>query len=287
MWKVGSRPSASRCARTAASCRWRSLAGAGPAWGGQEGSQVRIAEAARLAGGAGRAGALPASRGAARRAPAPPSRPAGRGTRGPCRLRRAGPPPSRPPAAPPTPPQSRSARGMDRLWRSPSQTGCSAVGYGGRASSSDWSPLSSGLLEGAPDGHRLAHRFHLRAEGGVHAGELFKGPARQFGYHVVDARLEGGAGAGDVVFQLVQGVAHRQQGRHLGDGEAGGLGGERGGAGNARVHLDDDHPPRGGVHRKLHVGAAGLHADDGHHAGAPDRAAAGTRGRSASWRARR
>ena len=84
------------------------------------------------------------------------------------------------------------------------------------------------LLEGAADRHRLAHRLHLRAEHAIHAGELLEGPARELDHHVVDRRLEGGHGAlRDVVAQFVQRVAHGHLGGQLGDGEAGGLGGQR------------------------------------------------------------
>ncbi len=50
------------------------------------------------------------------------------------------------------------------------------------------------LFEGAPDGHGLAHRLHLRAEHAVDAGELLEGPARELDDHVVDGRFKGGHG---------------------------------------------------------------------------------------------
>src|SRR5207249_11382721 len=48
------------------------------------------------------------------------------------------------------------------------------------------------LLEGPPDGHHLAHRLHLRAEGVARLRELLEGEARDLGHHVVDRRLEAG-----------------------------------------------------------------------------------------------
>jgi hypothetical protein len=72
---------------------------------------------------------------------------------------------------------------------------------------------------------------------------------------------EAGVLLGDVVVDLVEGVADRELGGDLGDGEAGGLGRERRGAGDARVHLDDDEAPVLGVDGELHVRAAGLDPD--------------------------
>ena len=65
----------------------------------------------------------------------------------------------------------------------------------------------------------------------------------------------------DVVADLVQPVADGELGGDLGDGEAGGLGGQRRTARDARVHLDDHHAPVGRVDGELHVAAAGIDAD--------------------------
>ena len=118
------------------------------------------------------------------------------------------------------------------------------------------------LAEGAADGHHLAHRLHPRAQPALGAGQLLEGPARHLGHHVVDGGLEGrGRRLGDVVGDLVEEVADGEAGRDLGDGEAGRLGGQCGRARHPGVHLDDDPPTRGRVHRELHVGAARLHPD--------------------------
>ena len=71
--------------------------------------------------------------------------------------------------------------------------------------------------------------------------------------------------ARDVVGNLVERVAHGQLGGDLGDGKAGGLGGQRRGARDARVHLDHRHAAVDGIDGKLHIGAAGLDADLAHH----------------------
>jgi hypothetical protein len=91
--------------------------------------------------------------------------------------------------------------------------------------------LLEGLLEGPADGHGFAHRLHRRGQDVVGLGEFLEGPAGDLDHAVVDGGLEGGVGlAGDVVFDLVEGVADGQLGGDLGDGEAGGLGGQGRGA---------------------------------------------------------
>ena len=118
------------------------------------------------------------------------------------------------------------------------------------------------LFERAADGHHFAHRFHLGAQRGIDARELLERPLGDLDHHVIDGRLETGRGlARDVVGDLVEPVAHGQLGGDLGDGEPGGLGGQRGAARDARVHLDDDHAPGARVDGELHVGAAGIDAD--------------------------
>ena len=118
------------------------------------------------------------------------------------------------------------------------------------------------LLEGAPDGHSLPHALHLRRQDGVRLGKLLEGETRHFDHAVVDGRLETGRRfAGDVVAQLVERVADRQFGGDLGDGKSRGLRGERGRAGDARVHLDDHHPAGLRADGKLDIRPSCLHAD--------------------------
>ena len=116
------------------------------------------------------------------------------------------------------------------------------------------------LGERPPDGHRLADRLHLGAEHRGLAGELLERPARHLGDHVVDGRFEAGRGlAGDVVGDLVEGVAHRQTGRDLGDREPGGLGGQGAGPADPGIHLDDDHVAVERIEGELDIGPARLH----------------------------
>ena len=115
--------------------------------------------------------------------------------------------------------------------------------------------------EGALDGHDLAGGLHLRAQGAVGGGELVEGEARQLDHHVVEGRLEGGhGGAGDGVGDLVEPSPDRDLRGHAGDGIAGGLGGQRRRAADARVDLDDRVLARIGRERELDVAAA-LHAE--------------------------
>ena len=122
--------------------------------------------------------------------------------------------------------------------------------------------LPQRFFEGAADGHHFAHRFHLRAQRGVGAGEFFERPLGNLGHHVIDGRLEAGRRlARDVVADFVEPVAHGELGGDLGDGESGGLRRQRRAARDARVHLDDHHAPVGRVDGELHVRAAGIDAD--------------------------
>ena len=122
--------------------------------------------------------------------------------------------------------------------------------------------LAKGFLKGAADRHDLAHGLHARGERGVGALELLEGKARHLDHTVVDRGLKaGGRGLGDVVDDLVERIAHGQASGGLGDGEARGLGGQRGRTAHARVHLDDNQAAGLGVHGKLHVRATGLDAD--------------------------
>ncbi len=119
----------------------------------------------------------------------------------------------------------------------------------------------------AAHGHGFADRLHGGGQRGFRAGIFLKREARDLGDHIINGRLKArrGRAAGDVVVDLIQRVADRQLGGDLGDGEARGLGRQRGRARHARVHLDDHHAAILGVHGELHVRAAGLHPDLAQH----------------------
>ncbi len=129
------------------------------------------------------------------------------------------------------------------------------------------------FLEGAANRHHLAHRFHLRGQAVVNLGKFFKGKARHFGDHIINGRLERRRrrAAGNLVFQFIKGIAHRELRRHFGDGKAGGFRCQGGRARHPRVHFDNQHAPVLRVDGELHVGAAGIHPDFAQH---PDRGVA-------------
>ena len=114
--------------------------------------------------------------------------------------------------------------------------------------------LLHGFVEGAADGHSLAHGFHRRCEVNLGTCEFLEGKAWDFGDDIVDCGLERcRCDACDVVVQFVEGVADCELGRDFRNRETCGLGGERGGAGHAGVHFDDDHAAVRGVYRPLYV----------------------------------
>ena len=123
-------------------------------------------------------------------------------------------------------------------------------------------PLHQRLLEGGAHGHHLAHGLHGGAERRGRVRELLEGPAGNLHHRVVEGGLEGGEGlARDVVGDLVERVADGEEGRDLGDGEAGGLGGQGGAPGDPGVHLDHHPLARLRRHGELDVRAAGGDAD--------------------------
>ena len=81
-----------------------------------------------------------------------------------------------------------------------------------------------GFLEGAANSHRFTHAFHLRGQSRIGLREFFEGETWDFDDAIIDCRLETGRRfAGNVVFDLVEGVTDRQFGRDLGNRESGRL----------------------------------------------------------------
>ena len=123
------------------------------------------------------------------------------------------------------------------------------------------------LLEGPPDRHDFADRLHLRGQARIGGRELLEGETRDLGHDIVDGRLERcrRQATGDLVAQLVEGVADRELGRHLGDRETGRLGGQCRRARHARIHLDDDDAAIVGIDAELDIGTTGIDADLAQH----------------------
>ena len=122
-------------------------------------------------------------------------------------------------------------------------------------------PFLDGLLEGAADGHHLAHGLHRRTQLAVHAAELAQVPARNLAHHIVKRGFEEGRSSlGHGVLQFEQAVAQSQLGRHECQRIARGLGSQRGGTAQPGVHLDDAVILGIGVEGVLHVALA----DDAH-----------------------
>ena len=127
--------------------------------------------------------------------------------------------------------------------------------------------LAERLLERAADRHDLAHGLHRRAEHRRGLRELLEREPRDLHDHVVERRLErGGRLAGDVVRDLVEPVADREQRRDLRDREAGGLRGQRRAPRDTRgfISIRTWRPVRG-VDGELDVGPARLDADHAEH----------------------
>ncbi len=153
---------------------------------------------------------------------------AGRGTTGRSPSPRAAARCSRPRGRPAAPGAGarRSAGGPPRASASTSAGGRRrAVPVEGRAALLQ---RAQGLLERfgevAADGHRLADALHRGRERGVGRGELLEGEPRHLDDDVVEGRLEARRGLpGDVVGDLVEGVADGEPGGDLRDREPGRL----------------------------------------------------------------
>ena len=131
------------------------------------------------------------------------------------------------------------------------------VGQGVHAQLNGGNSLHHGGFEAVADAHHLTGSHHLGTQRLVGIDELIKRPLRVLDHDVVQCRLEAGAGlAGNVVGDLVQRVADGDLGSHLGNGVAGSLGSQCGGAGHTGVDLDDRVVEAVRLQGKLAVAAA-------------------------------
>ena len=90
--------------------------------------------------------------------------------------------------------------------------------------------LEEGLLVGLADAHDLSDGAHLGSEDVLDALEFLEGPAGEFDDDVVAGGCVAVEGAVAPVGEFAEGDAGGEECGDVGDGEAGGLGGERGGA---------------------------------------------------------
>ena len=130
-------------------------------------------------------------------------------------------------------------------------------------SEADAQSFLEAFFESTANGHHFAHRLHLGGEMAVGGWEFLKGEPGHLGHDIVDGWLEGGrrGPTGDLILEFIEGVAHGQLRRHLRNGKARGLGGQRRRPRHPGVHLNDDHPAVGRIDRELDIRPPGVHTD--------------------------
>ena len=117
--------------------------------------------------------------------------------------------------------------------------------------------LHERFLKVRTDGHDLPRRLHLRPEETGSVEEFIKGPFGELHHHVVERGLETGVGLfGNRVFDFVERVADGNLGRNLCNRVTRRLRGERGGARNTGIDLDDRILEGIGIERELTVAPA-------------------------------
>ena len=114
--------------------------------------------------------------------------------------------------------------------------------------------LQQSLFQIGADAHDLAGGLHLGAQLIGGRSELVEGEPGQLGNHIVQLRLKGGVGVGNL--NILQRHAHGNFRGDPGDGVAGGLGSQSGTAGHPGVDLDEVVFRGIGVQGKLDVAAA-------------------------------
>ena len=113
------------------------------------------------------------------------------------------------------------------------------------------------LLEGATDGHDLAHGLHRRPQLLVNTTELGEVPSGNLADYIVEGWLEEGAGGlGHGVLQLKEAIPHAQLGSDECQGIARGLAGKCRRARKSGVNFDDSVVFRLWVEGILHVAFA-------------------------------
>ena len=114
--------------------------------------------------------------------------------------------------------------------------------------------LEQALLQGAAQAHGLAGGLHLGTQGVAGVGKLIEREPGHLGDDIIDGRLVAGRGGGQQ--DLIQIQAHADLGGDPGNGIAGGLGGQGGGAGHPGIDLDEVIFRRDRIQGKLDIAAA-------------------------------
>ena len=114
--------------------------------------------------------------------------------------------------------------------------------------------LQQTLLQIGADAHDLSRGLHLGAQRVGGGGELVEGESRELGNAIIQPRLEGGVGVGDL--NVLKKHTNGNFCRHTGNGIARRLGRQCRGAGHSGVDLNQIIFTAVGVERELYVTAA-------------------------------
>ena len=117
-------------------------------------------------------------------------------------------------------------------------------------------------MDVATNRHHFAHRLHCRGQKRFGTLKFFKGKARDFCDDIINRWFKRcGCCAGDVVCNLVEGIANRQFRRDLSNRETRRLRRKRRRTRHTRVHFDDDQAAICGIYCELYVGTTCFYAD--------------------------
>ncbi len=122
--------------------------------------------------------------------------------------------------------------------------------------------LAQCLGEVTSQGHCFSNRLHGGGQRVICSWELLKRETRNLNNHVVDGWLKRSrSGTGDVVLDLIQGVADSHLRSDLGNWVTSSLRSQRRGTRHTWVHLNNDDSAGLWVHRVLDVTATGVHTN--------------------------
>ncbi len=118
--------------------------------------------------------------------------------------------------------------------------------------------LHQRTLKVIADAHHFSRSLHLGRQCALRRDELIKRQSWDLDHAVVKRWLEAGISlAGDGVLDLIQRIAQRDLGRHLGDGITRCLTCQRGRTAYTGINLDHTVLETGGMQSELHITPAG------------------------------